>query len=58
MLDEINIDQPLWKELTNIDSAKKFCNEVEYPCLIRPSYVLSGAMMCVIYGKSTYLSRL
>ena len=28
-----------------------FCNEVGYPCLIRPSYVLSGAMMSVIYSQ-------
>ena len=51
MLDHIEIDQPKWKELTDRNSAKKFCNEVEYPCLVRPSYVLSGAMMCVIYSN-------
>ena len=50
MLDQIGIDQPKWKELTDASSSKKFCNEVGYPCLVRPSYVLSGAMMCVIYS--------
>ena len=49
MLDQIGIDQPKWKELSDADSTKDFCNEVGYPCLVRPSYVLSGAMMCVIY---------
>ena len=28
-------------------SALAFCNEVCYPCLVRPSYVLSGAAMNV-----------
>ena len=51
MLDQINIDQPKWRELTDSSSAKKFCDEVEYPCLVRPSYVLSGAMMTVIYSN-------
>jgi aspartate carbamoyltransferase len=51
MLDQIGIDQPKWKELTDSSSTKLFCNEVGYPCLVRPSYVLSGAMMCVIYSE-------
>ena len=49
MCDQIDIDQPQWKELTNAESTTQFCNEVGYPCLIRPSYVLSGAMMCYIW---------
>ena len=51
MLDEIGIDQPEWRELTDSDSTKRFSKEVGYPCLIRPSYVLSGAMMSVIYSQ-------
>lgn len=51
MLDEIGIDQPKWRELTDNSSTRKFCFEVGYPCLVRPSYVLSGAMMCVIYSQ-------
>ena len=50
MLDQINIDQPKWKELSDEKSSKDFCNSVGYPCLVRPSYVLSGAMMSVIYS--------
>lgn len=30
----------------------KFCEKVGYPCLVRPSYVLSGAAMNVAYGDS------
>ena len=41
------IQQPEWKELTDIESAKLFCQQVGYPCVVRPSYVLSGAAMNV-----------
>lgn len=42
MLDNIGVEQPQWKELTDIATAKEFCSTVGYPCLVRPSYVLSG----------------
>lgn len=47
MLDRIKVDQPRWKELTSLDDIKLFVDEVGYPVLIRPSYVLSGAAMNV-----------
>ncbi|XP_075969531.1 carbamoyl-phosphate synthetase 2, aspartate transcarbamylase, and dihydroorotase rudimentary isoform X1 [Anticarsia gemmatalis] len=47
MLDRKGIMQPRWKELTDLESATTFCEEVGYPCLVRPSYVLSGAAMNV-----------
>lgn len=50
MLDHIGILQPKWKELTNLESAIKFCEEVGFPCLVRPSYVLSGAAMNVAHS--------
>lgn len=49
MLDRKGILQPRWKELTNLDSALDFCRSVGYPCLVRPSYVLSGAAMNVAH---------
>ncbi|XP_061712255.1 CAD protein [Cydia pomonella] len=51
MLDRKNILQPRWKELTDLESATEFCDEVGYPCLVRPSYVLSGAAMNVAYSN-------
>jgi len=51
MLDRIGVDQPQWKELSNIDEAKAFCNAVTYPVLVRPSYVLSGAAMNTVYSE-------
>uniref|UniRef100_A0AAQ6A5K9 Multifunctional protein CAD n=1 Tax=Amphiprion ocellaris TaxID=80972 RepID=A0AAQ6A5K9_AMPOC len=52
MLDTIGISQPQWKELSETESAVKFCETVGYPCLVRPSYVLSGAAMNVAYSDS------
>ncbi|XP_055616059.1 CAD protein [Toxorhynchites rutilus septentrionalis] len=60
MLDRKGILQPRWKELTNLESAIEFCEEVGYPCLVRPSYVLSGAAMNVAYSNQdleTYLKH-
>ena len=51
MLDNIGILQPKWKELQNLKSAFEFCEQVGYPCLVRPSYVLSGAAMKVAYNQ-------
>ncbi len=47
MLDELHIDQPRWMELTSFDQIQSFVEEVGYPVLVRPSYVLSGAAMNV-----------
>ena len=38
--------------MTSVDEAKIFCEKVQYPCLIRPSYVLSGAAMKVVYDDN------
>ena len=51
ILDRENIDQPEWEELTSFESAKDFCNRVQYPVLIRPSYVLSGAAMSIVLSE-------
>ncbi|MBC6606637.1 carbamoyl-phosphate synthase (glutamine-hydrolyzing) large subunit [Hymenobacter sp. BT188] len=48
IMDELGIAQPRWKELTSLDAMFEFVNEVGYPVLIRPSYVLSGASMNVV----------
>ena len=51
MLDQLGIDQPRWKELTSFDEIDAFIDEVGFPVLIRPSYVLSGAAMNVCHNK-------
>lgn len=48
LLDNLGVDQPRWRELTQLEDIKQFCEEVSFPCLVRPSYVLSGAAMNVV----------
>ena len=50
MLDRLGIDQPRWSELTSMDDIHRFIDEVGYPVLVRPSYVLSGAAMNVCHN--------
>ena len=47
MCDRIGVVQPAWKELTNMDDVNAFIDQVGFPVLVRPSYVLSGAAMNV-----------
>ena len=59
-LDHIGVDQPEWCEVANVAQAREFCNRVTYPCLIRPSYVLSGAAMKVVFSDDdleTFLAK-
>ncbi len=51
ILDELEIDQPEWIEVTTLDAAKWFAAEAGYPVLIRPSYVLSGAAMSIVVSE-------
>ena len=51
IVDKLRIDQPRWRELTTMEDVDKFVDEVGFPVLVRPSYVLSGAAMNVCYSK-------
>ena len=51
MCDSLGIDQPRWKELTSMEDIYAFVDDVGFPVLIRPSYVLSGAAMNVVSNK-------
>ena len=50
IVDALGIDQPKWKELTNFEEVDQFIDQVGFPVLVRPSYVLSGAAMNVCYN--------
>jgi len=52
LLDKFGVDQPEWRELTNIEDAENFAEKVGYPVLVRPSYVLSGAAMSIALSKN------
>ena len=58
ILDSIGVDQPAWKELTSVAEAQTFAEHVGYPVLVRPSYVLSGAAMSVIYSQEELKDKL
>ncbi|KAK4201304.1 putative carbamoyl-phosphate synthase arginine-specific large chain [Triangularia verruculosa] len=58
ILDSIGVDQPAWKELTSVEAAEKFAQDVGYPVLVRPSYVLSGAAMTVIRSQEDLKDKL
>jgi len=60
LLDEKGIDQPKWQEFAQVEEAYSFADEVGYPVLVRPSYVLSGAAMAVAHNKESlerYLAK-
>ncbi|MEK7137162.1 MAG: carbamoyl phosphate synthase large subunit, partial [Patescibacteria group bacterium] len=50
LLDELHIDQPEWREFSDLASAKQFAERCGYPVIVRPSYVLSGAAMAVVHS--------
>lgn len=51
LLHKLGIDQPPWEAATNLQNARAFADKVGYPVLIRPSYVLSGAAMNVVFDE-------
>src|SRR5262249_5623452 len=60
LLDRLGINQPVWSELTSLEDAKAFAARVDYPVLVRPSYVLSGQAMSVASSDqelSRFLSK-
>ena len=56
VLDKLHIKQPPWQAFSNFSEAKSFATKVGYPVLVRPSYVLSGAAMKVVWSQEE-LSR-
>ena len=53
ILDKLVIDQPEWEELSSLKKAKQFSKKIEFPVLIRPSYVLSGTAMKVCHDDAS-----
>lgn len=50
-LDKLHIQQPRWQAFSNIAEAKSFAQNVGFPVIVRPSYVLSGAAMKVVWSQ-------
>ncbi len=53
LLDSLDIDQPEWRELASLSQARAFCRKAGYPVLVRPSYVLSGSAMAVVFDEGS-----
>ncbi len=52
LLERLAIPQPAWRAFRTVEEASAFADEVGYPVLVRPSYVLSGQAMRVIAGRA------
>jgi len=52
LLERLRLPQPAWRAFRTVDEASAFADEVGYPVLVRPSYVLSGQAMRVIHGRA------
>lgn len=50
-LHEIGIPQPLGKTAVSVEEAIEIANEIGYPVLVRPSYVLGGRAMQIVYNE-------
>jgi carbamoyl-phosphate synthase large subunit len=60
LLDRLGIPQPSWGSFRSPAEAATFCARVGYPVVVRPSHVLSGSAMRVIWDPSeleTYITR-
>ena len=60
MLDRLGIPQPEWGSFPDVESAKTFCDRIGYPVVVRPSHVLSGSAMRVVWNEgelANYLQR-
>lgn len=53
LLNELDIDQPEWQRVSSLENAKQFAEQIGYPVLIRPSYILSGSAMNVAYNEKS-----
>ena len=52
-MEEIDIPMPKGYGVFSLEEALKAANEIGYPVLVRPSFVLGGRMMHIVYEEST-----
>lgn len=56
LLSRLNIPQPNGKTVTSVDDAVETAQEIGYPVLVRPSYVLGGRAMEIVYSDEELLN--
>ncbi|MCF0112252.1 MAG: carbamoyl-phosphate synthase large subunit, partial [Erysipelotrichaceae bacterium] len=49
---QCGIPQPIGQAVTELEAGKKVANAIGYPVLVRPSYVLGGRAMQIVYNDS------
>ena len=60
LLDELNLLRPNGKAVRKLDQAMEVANKIGYPVLVRPSYVIGGSRMEIVYDDTelhTYLAK-
>jgi carbamoyl-phosphate synthase large subunit len=58
LLDKLSIKQPAWNKFNTISEATNFAKKEGFPVLVRPSFVLSGSNMKIIYSEEELISYL
>lgn len=60
LLEKTHILRPRGESVTTVEAAVKAANDITYPCVIRPSYVLGGRAMEIVYNEDElrdYMAR-
>ncbi|QTM99355.1 carbamoyl-phosphate synthase large subunit [Sediminibacillus dalangtanensis] len=60
LLNELAILQPQGKSVRKLDQAVEAAEQIGYPVLVRPSYVIGGSQMEIVYNKdelAAYLKK-
>ncbi len=52
LLEEISIPRPQGTSVTNVEDAVTAANKIGYPVVVRPSYVLGGRAMEIVYSET------
>lgn len=52
-LNELKIPMPEGRAVFNIEDGKKAAKQIGYPVLVRPSFVLGGRMMHIVYDEDS-----
>ncbi|MGG3924275.1 carbamoyl-phosphate synthase large subunit, partial [Geobacillus thermodenitrificans] len=55
VLSELGIPKPAGKTAVSVEEAVAIAEEIGYPVLVRPSYVLGGRAMEIVYGQEELL---
>lgn len=58
LVEYLGLKQPKWMEASSLDELLQFINDVGFPVIVRPSYVLSGTAMKIAYNLDDLMKYL